>query len=224
MNHVLTESTQDYLKQVFQLTKNGKPARTNDLAVLLGVSPASVTGKMKNLAASDPPLVEYRKHQGVTLTEEGKQAALKIIRYHRLLETWLVEELGYSWDEVHEDACRLEHVISENFAARIDAVLGYPSRDPHGEFIPSVDLKILDDDSQPLSSLRSSQKTTIIRVNSRNPELLCYLSEIGLIPGTNLEVINHSHFDGNLTIRFDNRELVVGLPITTNIFVEVPYE
>jgi DtxR family Mn-dependent transcriptional regulator len=149
-------------------------------------------------------------------------AALEIIRHHRLLETWLVETLGYSWDEVHEEACRLEHVISEDFEARIAAALGFPTRDPHGELIPNADLKMPNDDSKPLSSLKPSQKTTIVSVNSRNPALLRHLSELGLVPGARLKVNDRSPFDGNLTIRLDKRELVIGLTISKNIYVEVP--
>ena len=125
----LTQSIQDYLKHIFELSESGTPVSTNDLAARLEVAPASVTGMVQKLAAATPPLVNYRKRQGVTLTDEGQRAALEIIRHHRLLETWLVQTLGYSWDEVHEEACRLEHVISENFEARIAAALGHPSRD-----------------------------------------------------------------------------------------------
>jgi DtxR family Mn-dependent transcriptional regulator len=221
MNNIQTHSSQNYLKYIFELTKKGRLARTNDLADLLGVAPASVTGMMQKLASTDPPLVEYRKHQGVTLTKVGKMAALEIIRHHRLLETWLVETLGYSWDEVHEEACRLEHVISEDFEARIAAALGFPTRDPHGELIPNADLNMPKDDSKPLSSLKPSQKTTIVYVNSRNPALLRHMSELGLVPGARLKVIERSPFDGNLTIRLDKRELVIGLTISTNIFVKV---
>ena len=132
METVLTQSTQDYLKHIFELTENGSAASTNDLASRLGVRPASVTGMVQKLALAEPPLVEYHKHQGVTLTPEGEQAALEVLRHHRLLESWLVQSLGYSWDEVHEEACRLEHVISEDFEARMAAALGNPERDPHG--------------------------------------------------------------------------------------------
>ena len=111
MEQTLTISIQDYLKHIYELTDNGKPASTNALAERLKIKPASVTGMIQKLASSKPPLVEYQKHQGVTLTKEGKKAALEVIRHHRLLEAWLVQTLGYSWDEVHDEAERLEHVI-----------------------------------------------------------------------------------------------------------------
>ena len=216
----LTQSIQDYLKHIFELSEDGTPASTNDLAARLGVAPASVTGMVQKLASTEPPLVDYRKHQGVTLTDEGQRAALEIIRHHRLLETWLVQTLGYSWDEVHEEACRLEHVISEDFEARIAAALGHPSRDPHGELIPGVDLQMPDDNSTPLSSLRPPQAATIIRVNANDPALLRHLEELGMVPGANLNVIAHSPFDSNLTIELGDREFVAGPAITNNIFVE----
>ena len=217
-----SQSTQDYLKNIYELTGQGASASTNDLASRLEVAPASVTGMVQKLASAKPPLVDYRKHQGATLTEEGQRAALEIIRHHRLLETWLVQTLGYSWDEVHEEACRLEHVISEDFEARMAAALGHPSRDPHGELIPGADLQMPDDDSTPLSSLRPPQKASIIRVNASDPELLRYLDELGLVPGAQLEISAHSPIDGNLTFKLDRREIVLGLSITTNIFVELP--
>lgn len=216
-----SQSTQDYLKYIFELTEDGAPASTNDLAARLEVAPASVTGMVQKMAVARPPLVNYRKHQGVTLTGEGKLVALEIIRHHRLLETWLVQTLGYTWDEVHEDACRLEHVISEDFEKRIAAALGHPSRDPHGDPIPSADLQMPADGSIPLSTLRPPEKATVIRVEAGDSSLLRYLNELGLIPGNNISIINYSPFDGNLKININDREVVVGPSITNNIFVEV---
>src|SRR4026207_1079142 len=141
MEPTLTISIQDYLKNIYELTESGESASTNALATKLKIKPASVTGMVQKLASSKPALVEYQKHQGVTLTKEGRKAALEVIRHHRLIETWLVQTLGYSWDEVHEEAERLEHVISEDFERRIAAALGHPMRDPHGQLIPTGDLK-----------------------------------------------------------------------------------
>ncbi len=217
-----SQSTQDYLKSIYYLTENGASASTNDLSSRLDLAPASITGMLQKLASAEPPLVNYRKHQGVRLTEDGERAALEVIRHHRLLETWLVQTLGYTWDEVHEEACRLEHVISEEFEARIAAALGNPVRDPHGDLIPGADLHMPVDDSISLSSLRPPQKAMIIRVNTSDPELLRYLDELGLVPGAQLEVRSHSTFDGNLTFSLAGQEIVLGLSITTNIFVELP--
>jgi len=216
-----TQSVQDYLKRIYDLTESGSPASTNDLARELKVKPASVTGMIQKLAAEKPALVAYQKHQGVTLTPAGKRAALEVIRHHRLLEAWLVQTLGYSWDEVHEEAERLEHVISEDLEQRIAAALGHPTRDPHGELIPSEDLTMPADDSTPLAALRPNQTATILRVNAHDPNLLRHLNSLGLIPGVQIEIADYSAFDNNLTVKDGQKTNVLGLNITTKIFVQV---
>ncbi|MCL4270133.1 MAG: metal-dependent transcriptional regulator [Anaerolineales bacterium] len=221
MPKTMTKSAQDYLKRIYELTECGLPASTNDLARELEIKPASVTGMIQKLAAEKPALVEYQKHQGVTLTPAGKRAALEVIRHHRLLETWLVQTLGYSWDEVHEEAERLEHVISEDFERRIAAALGNPTRDPHGELIPTEDLKMPVDDSTPLSALRPNQSATIQRVISQDPNLLRHLNSLGLTPGVQIEITDYSSFDNNLTVKVGRKSNVLGLNITTKIFVEI---
>lgn len=216
----LTISTQDYLKHIYELTENGETASTNALANKLNIKPASVTGMVQKLASAKPALVEYQKHQGVTLTREGKKAALEVIRHHRLLEAWLVQTLGYSWDEVHEEAEKLEHVISEDFERRIAAAMGHPLRDPHGELIPTADLKMPLDDSTPLSALRKGQTGKILSIKAADAELLRHLDELGLTPGTHIEVKDYSPFDHNLTIKADKQAHVLGLNITSRIFIE----
>ena len=213
-------SIQDYLKRIYELTESGQSASTNDLARELKVKPASVTGMIQKLAAETPALVEYQKHQGVTLTVAGKRAALEVIRHHRLLETWLVQTLGYSWDEVHEEAERLEHVISEDFERRIAAALGHPLRDPHGELIPTEDLKMPLDESTPLSALRKDQSGTILCIKAADADLLRHLTELGLTPNTFIQVTEYSPYDHNLTIRVDKKTHVLGLSITSKIFIE----
>src|SRR5581483_4022009 len=163
MEQTLTFSIQDYLKNIYELTDSGEPATTTALAERLGIAPASVTGMVQKLSTAKPPLLKYRKHQGVMLTNEGQRAALEVIRHHRLLEAWLVKTLGYSWDEVHNEAEKLEHVISEDFEKRIAAAMGNPERDPHGEPIPSEDLVMPDDESVALVNLESKQEAVVCR-------------------------------------------------------------
>jgi len=220
MSEPLTQSIQDYLKHIYELTLDGRPASTNALAARLDIKPGSVTGMVQKLASAKPPLVQYHKHQGVILTAFGKKAALEVIRHHRLLETWLVQTLGYSWDQVHEEACNLEHVISEDFERRIAAALGHPTRDPHGDPIPTEKLTMPADTSQPLSALRVAQQAVIVRVNSAEPDLLRHLEGLGLVPGAQVEVTAHSQFDHNSTVKVGNRSNVVGLAITSNIYVD----
>src|SRR5574341_1083975 len=220
MEQILTISTQDYLKNIYELTESGESASTNALAKKLNIKPASVTGMLQRLAGVRPPLVLYRKHQGVTLTPEGQRAALEVIRHHRLLEAWLVQTLGYSWDEVHEEAERLEHVISEDFERRIAAAMGHPLRDPHGELIPTADLKMPLDASTPLSALRPNQRARIQRVKAADTKLLRYLESLGLVPGAQIDVKDYSPFDHNLTIKVGRKLSVLGLNITSKIYVE----
>jgi DtxR family Mn-dependent transcriptional regulator len=224
MNEPLTVSIQDYLKTIYDLTISRGPASTTELAARLGIAPASVTGMIQRLATIQPALVEYRKHQGVTLTPEGEKAALEVIRHHRLLETYLVSMLGYSWDNVHEEACKLEHVISEEFETRIAAALGNPQRDPHGELIPTSELVMPTDKSLPLSALRPGQKAVIVRVRANDPALLRHLEGLGLVPGAQVEALEYSPFDQNLTLlvsRTSCPTYVIGFVITSQIFVEI---
>jgi DtxR family Mn-dependent transcriptional regulator len=224
MTEPLTQTIQDYLKHIYALTENSQAASTNDLAARLGIAPASVTGMVQKLASANPPLVLYRKHQGVILTPDGEKAALEVIRHHRLIETYLVTMLGYSWDNVHEEACRLEHVISEEFEAKIAAVLGNPERDPHGEIIPTAELRMPADKSLPLSALRPPQKAVIVRVQANDPPLLRYLESLGLIPGAEIEAREYSPFDLNLTLAVGQDQVlscVIGVTISSQIYVEL---
>ena len=221
MKETLTHASEDYLKAIYALSADGVSASTNALAARLEIAPASVTGMLKRLANSSPPLVDYRKHHGATLTPEGERAALKIIRRHRLIETYLHEMLGYPWDEVHVEAEQMEHAISETLEARIDAALGYPTHDPHGDPIPTVGLLMPQEASTPLSTLRPPQSATIQRVNADDVALLRYLEEKGLVPGSRLEARAYSPFDGNLTLLLNDEEIIVGTAITRHIFIEV---
>ncbi len=222
MSEIITQSIQDYLKHIYELTENGEVASTNDLAAQLNIAPASVTGMLQKLANAKPALVIYKKHQGVTLTKSGEKVALEVIRHHRLLETFLVNTLGYSWDEVHREADKLEHVISEDFEARMAEALGHPTRDPHGELIPTADLTMPVDESRPLASLRTDETATVRRVSDDDPALLRHLRQIGVVPEVKVTVKNYSEFDGNLTIKVEGQKLnvVLGKAVTTQVFVD----
>ena len=222
MPEFMTQSIQDYLKHIYELNENSGSASTNDLAARLNIAPASVTGMLQKLASSKPPLVLYKKHQGVTLTKNGEKAALEVIRHHRLLETFLVSTLGYTWDEVHREADKLEHVISEDFEARMAAALGHPTRDPHGELIPSADLVMPVDESCPLASLRTDETATVRRVSDDDPALLRHLREIGVVPEVKIIVKKYSEFDGNLTLQVEGQKsnVVLGIAVTSHVFVD----
>jgi DtxR family transcriptional regulator, Mn-dependent transcriptional regulator len=223
LTELLTQNIQDYLKAIYSLAESDGTASTTALAARLGIAPASVTGMIQKLATSTPPLVVYRKHQGVTLTPEGERAALEVIRHHRLIETYLVEMLGYRWDEVHAEADRLEHAISENLEARIASALGHPVRDPHGELIPTAELTMPTDADMPLSALRPPQKAVILRVRSDDPALLRHLESLGLVPGTQVEAVGYSPFDQNLSLRVgqSHSPIVIGIAISSYIFIHI---
>ena len=223
MSELLSDSIQDYLKIIYELTRNGISARTTALASRLGVAPASVTGMLQKLSSLQPALVTYHKHQGVKLTAAGELAALEVIRHHRLIEAWLVQTLGYSWDEVHAEAEKLEHVISEEFEMRIAAALGNPLRDPHGEPIPDSHLVMPPDKSLPLSSLQPEQEAVLRRASAQNPEFLRYLEELGLVPGATLKLLAVSPYDQvmHIQVQVQKNPLALGPAITNRIFVEI---
>jgi DtxR family Mn-dependent transcriptional regulator len=221
MRENLTDAVEDYLKAIYELTLDQGRAATNQVAERMGVTPASVTGMLKRLAAADPPLLDYHKHRGAALTEAGRRVALEITRHHRLLELFLHETLGYAWDEVHDEADRLEHVISENFEERIAQALGNPQHDPHGDPIPNRELDLPPQAETRLYELRAGQQALIQRVKSDDPELLRYMQTIGLVPQTRVKVLERSSFDDNLSLQINERVVVLGPRVTREIYVEV---
>ena len=218
----ISQSIQNYLKAIYTLSDQRELVSTTALATRLEVKAASVTSMIQKLSAANSPLLTYQKHKGVKLTPTGEKAALEVIRHHRLLETYLVTKLGYSWDEVHAEAEQLQHAISELLETRIDAALGYPSRDPHGELIPRSDLSIPADHSMPLLALRPPQHCIIFRVHDTNPKLLVHLEELQLLPGTRIEVQGYSPFDQNMNLLIEGQKkpIVIGTAISSRIFVE----
>lgn len=223
MDTHLTQSIEDYLKAIYALTREDSKASTTSLSDYLSVTPASITGMIQKLAGTSPPLVEYQKHYGVSLTEEGNKIALETIRHHRLLEMFLHQILGYPWDEVHDEADRLEHVISENFEERMAVALGNPLHDPHGDPIPRSDLTLPDAPGTVLGELAPGQVATVKRVRDDDPALLRHLSSMGIIPGAQVEATEYSEFDGNLSVYIVSQDddVVLGPRITSQIYVEI---
>jgi DtxR family Mn-dependent transcriptional regulator len=222
MGDNMSRAIEDYLKVIYALAAEHGRASTNEIAERMGVKPGSVTGMLQKMAASEPPLVKYEKHHGVCLTEEGENAALEVIRHHRLLEQFLHQTLGYAWDEVHVEADRLEHVISEDLEERIAQSLGNPSHDPHGDPIPTRDFRMPEGSNTRLSELRHGERARVQRVDNSDPDLLRYLGSLGLTPGAEISVLDYSSFDENLRLRVAGREepVVVGARISRQIFVE----
>lgn len=185
----LSEAQEDYLKQIFLLGGEAARVSTQSLARKLRVKPASVTEMVGRLAQLD--LVEHAPYHGVQLTDAGRRVALEMLRHHRLLETFLVEALGYKWDQVHEEAERLEHVISERFEERIAEAMGHPTHDPHGDPIPLKDLSFpAVIASVPLLQLPVGYRGTLVRVGAQDPDNLSLLRRLGLAPGSTVEVVS----------------------------------
>ena len=223
MHRDLTDTVQDYLKVIYDLSTESDLVNTGRIADALMVSPASVTDMVQRLANDEPPLLDYKKHQGVALTEAGRKAALETIRHHRLLELFLHEILGYSWDQVHTEADRLEHVISEEFEERVAAVLGDPQRGLHGKPIPTKNLEMPDHKTTYLYKLRPDQKGIVHSVNDDDPGFLRYLEQQGLVPGARFSVVDFSPYDDNLRLLINGKieEVVLGASITSQVMVEV---
>ena len=214
--NMLSESAQDYLKAIYKLQHDGAVS-TTELAKEKQVSSASVTNMIKRL--SQMGLVEYESYRGVTLTEAGCKIALEIIRHHRLLELYLKEVMGYSWGNMHDEAERLEHHISEEFEDRIDQMLGYPTHDPHGDPIPTRDGQVEDTARDPLSNGAVGQVFKVQRVSDENPDLLHYLEDMGLLPGAEVEILEKAPFDGPLTINIGSGKKMIGFSVAQNVFI-----
>ena len=212
MNEELSTNIQDYLKRIYEITSGGGKATTNQLAGVLGISAASVTNMVQKLSKTEPPYLTYEKHQGVRLTKAGRLAALKIIRRHRLIEHYLVKALGYTWDEVHEEAEILEHALSPLLESRIDAALGYPDFDPHGDPIPNADLAIPEVEQIHLSNLEAGKSAVVIRVPHEDPQVLRYLGKCGLRPGARIKLLARTPFDQTMRIMIleSGEEVVIG--------------
>jgi DtxR family Mn-dependent transcriptional regulator len=213
---VLTEATQDYLKAIWKLGRDGR-ATTSAIADELGVSPASATGMLKRLAALG--LVEHERYRGATLTRAGERVALEVVRHHRLLELYLMEALGLGWDEVHAEADRLEHHLSEEVEARIDEALGFPTRDPHGDPIPSAELELHTDPARTLAELMRGDEALILCVPDSDPALLRYLAELGLFPERHVTIVERAPFGGPLTVEVDGARHAIAVELAERIAV-----
>ena len=217
-----TRSQQDYLKALYLLRGDQRPVPTRELAQRLGISSPSVSEMVARLTAQG--LVEHDRYRGQQLTKEGRKVALELVRHHRLLEMFLVEVLGYAWDEVHEEAERLEHVISERMEARIFELLGRPELDPHGHAIPSLTGKVRPLSDRALSDCRSGEKVRVQRVSDEDPALLRELEHRGLVPGTRIEVLLASEFESPFECRIKGRRVSIPLGLARAIYVEADLE
>jgi DtxR family Mn-dependent transcriptional regulator len=217
---VVSESAQDYLKAIWKLERTGDMS-TTALADALGVSPASATAMLKKLATLG--LVNHERYHGATLTPAGERMALEVVRHHRLLELYLMEALGLSWDQVHEEAERLEHHLSDQLESHIDRALGFPTRDPHGDPIPSPELLLQSDEMVCLSDLEAGSMTVVRRVPDGDPELLRYLATLGLVPAEEVKIVDRAPFDGPVTVEVRGTRHAIGRSLAAQIEVGVEH-
>lgn len=212
---MLSPAVQDYLKVIFTIQEENAVVSTTDIAHAMNVSAASVTGMIKRLDRMQ--LVVHESYKGVTLTKAGEKIALEIIRHHRLLETYLREIMGYSWEKMHDEAEHLEHHISEDFEERIDALLGYPTHDPHGHPIPTQDLRLARAKTIVLSKAPKNESLAIHHLLDTDAERLHLLEQIGMMPGCRVSVVARNN--GGITVEIGDRKEFIQSEVADSVHV-----
>ncbi|MBO6522461.1 MAG: metal-dependent transcriptional regulator [Balneolaceae bacterium] len=216
----LSQSVEDYLKAIYVLETEGAGASTTNIAEMLNVSSASVTNMLKRLSGMN--FIDHKSYKGATLTDAGRKIALEILRHHRLLELYLKEVMGYSWDEVHDEAEKLEHHISEQFEDKIAELLNHPTHDPHGDPIPTKDGVMPEMASLSVCDAEESTHYIIGRVRDQDPELLRYLEKTGVIPGVKLTILEKAPFEGPIKVLLEDKEKTLGYAIAKQIYLVDP--
>ena len=216
----LTASAEDYLKAIYAAERGGDAAATNDLAQRLGVAPGSVTGMVRRLA--EQGLLTYERYRGARLTDEGRRVALRTLRRHRILESYLTAVLGYSWDRVHEEAERLEHAASDELIDRMAAALGDPAFDPHGAPIPTREGTVDETMHPALADLEVHEQARVARVVEHDAGVLRYLDELGIRPGADVVVMARAPFGGPITVRIGGEVQLIGPALAAQVLVVVP--
>ena len=210
----ISSAVGDYLKAIWSLSRDG-PASTNGIAERLGFTPASVSGMLARLA--DAGLVDHVRYRGATLTEVGRREALRLVRRHRLIETFMIRELGYGWDEVHEEAETIEHAVSDRFAERLADLLGHPSHDPHGDPIPSSDGSLPTTPDVPLDQVAEGAELRVARLLSQESDTLAYLADHGIQPGAQLRVVGREPHGGLVEVEVAGRRLSLSQPLARSV-------
>ncbi len=213
-----SEQVENYLKNIYKLQESEGTVSTSLLSERLQISPASVSEMLKKLA--DGGNLKYTPYRGVELTEQGRKKALRIIRRHRLWELFLVEVLKYAWDEIDEEAELLEHITSEKLERRLDAALGFPTKDPHGDAIPTSDGKVVDVRRTCLADIKPGKTAIVSRVNDESPEILKYASKLGIVLKKKIRVKEKVQFDGSLRVDIGGKEKFISSKLADHIFVE----
>lgn len=213
---IKNQSTEDYLKGILKLQDGRKTVSTSALAKHLNIEAASVTGMMKKLAQRK--LIRYEPYRGVSLTETGRNIAVKMMRRHRLWEIFLTKHLGFGWDEIHEEAERLEHATSDALEARLSAMLGDPDTDPHGQPVPSADGRMIVKRDSPLSDFSPGAKIRITRVSDDSAAVLKHASQIGLTLGAKVTIREKRGFDGSMVVGVGRNDRQISREVAGSIF------
>ena len=209
---------EEYLEHIFRLEKEHGAARTKDLAETVGVSLGTVTNTVEALELQN--LVAHEPYKGVRLTESGRKIAIDVIRRHRLAERLLTDFLKIDWSRVHDQACRLEHAITDDLTKPLEKALDHPETCPHGNPIPTACGGILEGESQPLADLDEGEKSLVAKIVDENQDLLEYLTSINLVPGAHVEVVEKAPFDGPITVKMDGQRRPIGRNIASLVWVK----
>ena len=216
----LSASVEDYLKTIYELSRETGSAITTEVASRLAVASASVSAMVRRLSGQG--LVAHERYGTLRLTRKGRTAALQLVRRHRVIEAYLVSALGYAWDEVHEEAERLEHAASPELINRMAAAIGEPAVDPHGAPIPTAQGTLEEPRHRKLAELAPGESARIVQVEDEDPELLRYLASMKLVPGATVRCVRKEPYDGPITIRVGSRNHAIGLPLASRLFVSAP--
>ncbi len=214
----LTGQAEDYLKAIYHLERSGEAAATSDIAAELGVAPASVSGMLQRLARLG--LVRVERYRGARLAPPGRLVALQLIRRHRIIESFLATKLGYSWDDVHDEAERLEHAASTELVERMAEALGHPTADPHGAPIPTVEGRVDERSLRSIAEMAVKEKARVVLMSDRDPAFLRYLAGVGLRPGAEVTVLARAPFDGPIELKVAKKRVSIGAVAAGRVFIE----
>ena len=215
----LTGPVEDYLKAIYELETRNGAAGTNEIAAALRIAAPSVSGMIRRLSSQG--LITHEPYKGVQLTREGRRAALRTIRRHRVIESYLTQALGYPWDRVHDEAERLEHAASDELIDRMAEAIGEPATDPHGAPIPTRDGTLSAEPAlSSLAELADGGRARIARVEDRDAERLRYLANLGMAIGAEVELISREPYDGPITMKVDGKRRVIGGELARQVLVE----
>lgn len=214
----VTEVVEEYLESIYRLQEKSGVARTSDIVKVLQVVPGTVTNTVERLEKEG--MLRHEPYRGVKLTDKGRKIALDVIRRHRLSERLLTDFVHVDWDKAHDAACKLEHGITNDVIKKLEKALGHPKTCPHGNPIPTACGGIVEEKSEPLSTLKSKESGVVIKIKDETPEVLKYIAALGLLPGASIEIVEKAPFDGPVTVKVGGANHALSLSMASNIWVK----